>query len=144
MSKGSNWGSNWDQSKKASRNRSSVTLHRIPMNLKLEGKRALVSGSSAGIGYAIAEALAIEGASVIINGRTQQRVDQALDSLARSGVRGSVTRLAADLGTAEGVRKAISRFTMLRFWLIVSASSKPSPSKRSPTRTGCAFSKSTS
>ncbi len=87
-------------------NRSSLESHRISMNLKLEGKRALVTGSSAGIGYAIAKALAMEGASVVVNGRTQQRVDRALDSLARSGVRGSARGLAADLGTAEGVRKA--------------------------------------
>ena len=40
------------------------------MNLELAGKRALISGSTAGIGYAIAERLALEGASVIINGRT--------------------------------------------------------------------------
>ena len=55
------------------------------MNLELAGKRALISGSTAGIGYAIAERLALEGASVIINGRTQQRVDQALAKLESSG-----------------------------------------------------------
>src|ERR1700716_1415792 len=48
------------------------------MDLKLDGKKALVTGSTAGIGLAIAEALAMEGASVIVNGRTQDRVDQAL------------------------------------------------------------------
>jgi NAD(P)-dependent dehydrogenase (short-subunit alcohol dehydrogenase family) len=80
------------------------------MNLELEGKRALVTGSSGGIGYAIAERLALEGASVIVNGRTQERVDQALAKLARSGGRGSVSGLAADLGTADGVRKAVEQF----------------------------------
>lgn len=80
------------------------------MNLELEGKRALVTGSSGGIGYAIAERLALEGASVIVNGRTQERVDQALAELARSGGRGSVTGLAADLGTTEGVGKAVEDF----------------------------------
>jgi hypothetical protein len=80
------------------------------MNLELEGKRALVTGSSAGIGYAIAERLALEGASVIVNGRTQQRVDQALARLARSGGRGPAMGLAADLGTAEGVRHAVQQF----------------------------------
>ena len=58
------------------------------MDLQLEGKRALVSGSTLGIGYAIAEALAREGASVIINGRTQARVDEALDKLRSGKVRG--------------------------------------------------------
>lgn len=66
-----------------------------------------MTGSTAGIGYAIAEALAGEGSSVIVNGRTQQRVDAALKKL--RGV-GKVEGLAADLGTAEGARKAIETF----------------------------------
>jgi NAD(P)-dependent dehydrogenase (short-subunit alcohol dehydrogenase family) len=80
------------------------------MNLELEGKRALISGSSAGIGYAIAEKLALEGASVIINGRTQQRVDQAVARLKQAGGRGRAEAIAADLGTADGVRRAIEQF----------------------------------
>lgn len=78
------------------------------MNLQLEGKRALVTGSTAGIGFAIAEALGNEGASVIVNGRTQQRVDEALKKL--KGVRGEVEGLAADLGTAAGAQEATKRF----------------------------------
>ena len=70
------------------------------MDLQLTGKTALVTGSTAGIGYAIAEALAREGAHVVINGRTQQRVDDALKRLGASG--GKVTGIAADLGTAAG------------------------------------------
>src|SRR6202023_3062298 len=63
-----------------------------------------------GIGYAIAERLALEGASVIINGRTQQRVDQALAKLSKAGGGGFVKGLAADLGTADGVRRAVEQF----------------------------------
>ena len=48
------------------------------MDLGLKGKRALVSGSTAGIGLAIASALASEGASVIINGRAQASVDEVV------------------------------------------------------------------
>jgi len=80
------------------------------MNLEVEGKSALVTGSTAGIGYAVAERLAREGASVIINGRTQPRVEQALAKLNRPGGRTSAKGLAADLGTAEGVRQAIEQF----------------------------------
>ncbi len=75
------------------------------MDLQLKGKRALVSGSTAGIGYAIADALAREGAAVIVNGRTQKRVDDAL-----KGLRGNVEGIAADLGTAAGVEQTIARF----------------------------------
>ena len=47
------------------------------MDLKLTGKIALVTGSTAGIGFAIAKSLAVEGAYVYVNGRTQKRVDAA-------------------------------------------------------------------
>src|SRR5579864_2908888 len=80
------------------------------MDLQLEGRRALVTGSTAGIGYAIAEALAKEGASVIVNGRTKQRVDAAVGKLQTARVRGKVEGLAADLGTADGTRQAIQRY----------------------------------
>jgi len=78
------------------------------MDLQLEGKRALVTGSTAGIGFAIAAALAKEGASVTVNGRTQQRVDEALEKLRAAGSRANVNGIAADLGTSEGVRSAVA------------------------------------
>jgi NAD(P)-dependent dehydrogenase (short-subunit alcohol dehydrogenase family) len=76
------------------------------MDLQLRGKRALVSGSTAGIGFAIAETLAREGVSVIVNGRTQARVDRAVAAIA--GHSRDVRGVAADLGTAEGVARAIT------------------------------------
>jgi NAD(P)-dependent dehydrogenase (short-subunit alcohol dehydrogenase family) len=73
------------------------------MNLGLQNKIAVVSGSTAGIGLAIATALAAEGARVIINGRTEARVAAALDTI-RQRVPGADPRgVTADLGTAEGV-----------------------------------------
>jgi NAD(P)-dependent dehydrogenase (short-subunit alcohol dehydrogenase family) len=70
------------------------------MDLQLAGKRALITGSTAGIGYAIAASLAREGAEVILNGRTQEGVDEALGSLlGDTGV--LATGYAGDLGTAE-------------------------------------------
>jgi NAD(P)-dependent dehydrogenase (short-subunit alcohol dehydrogenase family) len=78
------------------------------MDLKLGGKLALVSGSTAGIGYAIAEALAIEGARVIINGRQQASVDAAIASLrkvSKSDVAGFAGDL-ADAATAEALVRA--------------------------------------
>jgi NAD(P)-dependent dehydrogenase (short-subunit alcohol dehydrogenase family) len=72
------------------------------MDLQLSDKRALVTGSTAGIGLAIATALAREGATVVINGRTQSRVDEAVAGVRRE-VRGAkVTGINADLATAEG------------------------------------------
>ena len=80
------------------------------MNLQLEGKLALVSGSTAGIGYAIAESLANEGAHVIVNGRTASRVDDAVQKLRNAGVRGRVEGFAADLGTSDGVSQIATKF----------------------------------
>jgi NAD(P)-dependent dehydrogenase (short-subunit alcohol dehydrogenase family) len=80
------------------------------MNLELDGKRALVTGSTAGIGYAIAEALAREGARVIVNGRTSKRVDQALQSIRASHPQANAEGLAADLGNEAGCREAARRF----------------------------------
>ncbi|MCX5658437.1 MAG: SDR family oxidoreductase [Planctomycetota bacterium] len=73
------------------------------MDLQLQGKRAIVTGSTAGIGFAAAGALLREGASVVINGRTQQRVDAAVSRLHQDAPKGSVvTGVAADLATAAG------------------------------------------
>lgn len=70
------------------------------MNLQLEGKTALISGSTAGIGFAIAAALAAEGTDVILNGRTQNAVD---DAVARLGIpaKGKVLGFAGDLSDAK-------------------------------------------
>jgi NAD(P)-dependent dehydrogenase (short-subunit alcohol dehydrogenase family) len=82
-----------------------------PMDLQLTNKKALVTGSTAGIGFAIASLLAQEGASVVVNGRSPPRVEQAVERI-RSGERrgvsppweqAQVTGIAADLGTREGV-----------------------------------------
>ena len=72
------------------------------MELKLEGKRALVSGSTAGIGWAIAAGLAAEGAEVVVNGRTQERVDAAVRAIADRHPAARLRGVAADLGTAAG------------------------------------------
>jgi len=79
------------------------------MNLKLAGKTALVSGSTAGIGYAIAVGLAREGARVFINGRTQARVDAALATIRREIPNATVEGIAEDLGTAAGCERLAGR-----------------------------------
>jgi NAD(P)-dependent dehydrogenase (short-subunit alcohol dehydrogenase family) len=73
----------------------------IDMDLHLKGKAALVTGSTAGIGLEIARKLAAEGADVIITGRDQTKLDQAIDAIRRSGG-GTVRGVVADAATAEG------------------------------------------
>ena len=74
------------------------------MDLNLAGKRALVTGSTQGIGYAIAKGLANEGAIVILNGRKQDKVDDAVAKL-NAEAKGEAIGIAADVGTAEGAEK---------------------------------------
>jgi NAD(P)-dependent dehydrogenase (short-subunit alcohol dehydrogenase family) len=74
------------------------------MQLGLQGKAAVVSGSTAGIGLAIAIALAEEGASVVVNGRTEARVSAALETMRQRVASADVCGVAADLGTSAGVR----------------------------------------
>jgi NAD(P)-dependent dehydrogenase (short-subunit alcohol dehydrogenase family) len=72
------------------------------MDLGLQGKRALVTGSTAGIGWATARALAAEGAHVVINGRTAERVQAAVAKLRNELPGAQVQGIATDLGSAEG------------------------------------------
>jgi NAD(P)-dependent dehydrogenase (short-subunit alcohol dehydrogenase family) len=78
------------------------------MDLGLKGKCALVTGSTAGIGFSIAKLLAREGAFVYVNGRTEARVDKAVGE-----IEGKVDGVAADLGTEEGAAKLFSRIDHL-------------------------------
>jgi len=77
------------------------------MNLQLEGRTALVTGSTAGIGWAIAAALAAEGAEVVLNGRTDARVRSAVEQVRARHSRPRVRGIAADLGTAEGCARVV-------------------------------------
>jgi NAD(P)-dependent dehydrogenase (short-subunit alcohol dehydrogenase family) len=79
------------------------------VDLGLKGKSVLVTGSTAGIGFATARALAGEGAVVTINGRTEGRVLEALDRLKSEVVGGVVDGIAADLGTAAGCLAVAAR-----------------------------------
>lgn len=80
------------------------------MDLQLHGKVALVTASTAGIGFAIARALAEEGAEVIINGRTQERVERACERIAAEVPGARTDGIAADLSLAAGVDEVTDRF----------------------------------
>ena len=72
------------------------------MDLNIKGRRAVVTGSTAGIGWAIALRLAQEGAQVLVNGRTPAAVDRALQRIREVCPGAKVSGFAADLGTTEG------------------------------------------
>jgi NAD(P)-dependent dehydrogenase (short-subunit alcohol dehydrogenase family) len=72
------------------------------MELELKGKIALITGSTAGIGFAIAKRLASEGAEVIVNGRTEERVRDAIEKIEKEVPKAKLRGIAADLGTADG------------------------------------------
>ena len=80
------------------------------MDLQLNDKTALVTGSTAGIGLAIATALAAEGAHVIINGRTQKRVDDAMGTISAAHSGAKLDALPLDLSTAAGAADAVALF----------------------------------
>ena len=72
------------------------------MDFQLNEKIALVTGSTAGIGFATASLLVREGASVVVNGRSQPRVDEAVKRIRQEREDARIEGIAADLGTKEG------------------------------------------
>jgi NAD(P)-dependent dehydrogenase (short-subunit alcohol dehydrogenase family) len=77
------------------------------MDLQLRGKKALVTGSTAGIGFATAQALAAEGASVVVNGRTEKRVDAAIREIQKIHPAANLSGVAADVSNAAGCAKLV-------------------------------------
>jgi len=79
------------------------------MDLQLQNKTAFISGSTAGIGYSIAEKLLQERATVIINGRNQQGIDKAVEELKNSTKNNKVSGLVADFSKVEEINELISK-----------------------------------
>ena len=79
------------------------------MDLQLTNRHALVTGSTSGIGFAIAAGLAAEGARVTITGRTQARVDAALAQVRKTAPKANVDGIAADCATADGAQAVFAR-----------------------------------
>ena len=80
------------------------------MNLELTNKTALVSGSTKGIGFAIASLLAAEGARVIVNGRSENAVDSALEQIRQQVPEAKAEGFAGDLSTEKAVADLRKRF----------------------------------
>ena len=79
------------------------------LDLRLTDKIVLVTGSTAGIGFAIARAVAAEGAHVYVNGRTQQRVDAAVEAIRSLGATIKVDGIVADFSSASGAETVIAK-----------------------------------
>ena len=79
-----------------------------PTKVSLSGKTAVVTGSTAGVGYSIAKSLAQAGAKVVVNGRKAVAVDEAVAKLAAEVTPGGVSGIAADVGTAEGCEALVA------------------------------------
>ena len=79
------------------------------MNIDLSGKRAVVSGSTAGIGLAIATGLAQSGAEVVVNGRTDKRVQAAIDTIRETVPTAILSGVASDLATSDGAESLASK-----------------------------------
>jgi NAD(P)-dependent dehydrogenase (short-subunit alcohol dehydrogenase family) len=77
------------------------------MDLQLAGKRAFISGSTQGIGFAIAKALLAEGVAVVVNGRNRDRLDAAVEALRASVPDGMVTGIAADFADPADVTRLL-------------------------------------
>lgn len=80
------------------------------MRIDLNGKTAIVTGSSSGIGLAIAEGLANAGAKTIINGRSAQSLNKAKDSILKKNPSAEIELFEGDLGTAEGCKSLVDKY----------------------------------
>lgn len=80
------------------------------MKLDLENKTALVTGSTKGIGFAIASQLAMEGSKVIVNGRSQSAVDSALEQIRKTVPAAKVQGFAGDLSTVKATDDLLKQY----------------------------------
>src|ERR1700680_4985783 len=78
------------------------------MKIDLTGKTALVTGSTSGIGHAIARKLALAGADVVVNGRSRAKVDAATAAIAGAAPGSKVRGIAADVATAAGCKALVA------------------------------------
>src|ERR1700675_338797 len=99
------------------------------MNLELINKTALISGSTKGIGFAIASQLASEGARVIVNGRSDKAVHSALEQIRKQVPAAKVEGFARDLSTEKAVEDLLKRFPAVDILVTTWEFMSPSPSR---------------
>lgn len=81
------------------------------MDLKLNGKTAFITGSTAGIGFATAEILARKGVKVILNGRTKEGIDKAIEKLKTKVPNARLSGIAMDFSTKMEIKKVLEEIT---------------------------------
>jgi NAD(P)-dependent dehydrogenase (short-subunit alcohol dehydrogenase family) len=81
------------------------------VNIDLSGKTAIVSSSTAGIGLVIATGIAASGALTIVNGRKQDTVDRAIDSIRKTAPQAKLQGFAGDLGLRDGQTRRLAMRT---------------------------------
>jgi len=113
------------------------------VNLELTNKTALVSGSTKGIGFAIASQLAAEGARVIVNGRSENAVDSALQQIRQQVPEAKAEGFAGDLSTEKAVEDLLKRFPAVDILVNNLGIFEAKPFEELPTRIGGAISRST-
>lgn len=79
------------------------------MDLKLQGKTVFITGSTAGIGFAAAQSLASEGTTIILNGRTEERLNKAIQKLQQEFPKVSISGFAADFGKVKEVEELLNK-----------------------------------
>ena len=102
------------------------------MDLKLQNKIAFISGSTAGIGFAIAKRLLQEGATVIINGRTKESVNQAVTDLKKLVPGSNVSGIPADFSRVDEVNQLIQAIPHLDILINNAGIFEPIPFKDIP------------
>lgn len=107
------------------------------MDLNLNGRRALVTGSSSGLGAAIAELLAAEGADVVVHGRDEARTREVAEKI------GAVAVAIGDLATDDGADAVARVAGSPTSWSTTPVRTSTSAGPRPPRRSGCARTRST-
>src|ERR1700730_13228435 len=102
------------------------------MDLQLEDKKVLVTGSTAGIGFATARALAAEAASVIVNGRSQERVNAAITGIRKLVPQAQVSGVASDVSSAAGCAKLIQELSAVDILVNNMGIFEPKPFEKIP------------
>jgi NAD(P)-dependent dehydrogenase (short-subunit alcohol dehydrogenase family) len=102
------------------------------MDLQLQGKKVLVTGSTAGIGFATARALAAEAASVIVNGRSQERVNAAISEIQKLQPQAHLSGVASDVSSAAGCAKLVQEVSAVDILVNNMGIFEPNPFEKIP------------